>query len=752
MSMSTLRLFLLGTPRVEHDGAAIKLPRQKSLALLIYLAVTGCEHSREKLAVLLWPESNERQARRAVRTALSDIRRGVDGDHLVAGVESVALNPAADVWTDVGELERRAYGQAGGLSSSDETWLRMAPFLEGFNLKDAPEYDNWAFFERDRLLQLAIKYLHKQVEACEGRGAVGEAITIAQQLLGLDNLHEETHRRLMRLYYAAGDRAAALRQYETARGLLARELSVEPMAETRALYEQILSQALPAGRPHAVERPAPGPRAERIKPAFAFAGRTDELTVLRRARDAAGNGQARVVFVEGEAGVGKTRLVQEFVAAGAGDALVLTSRSHQAENSLPYYPFVSMLREYFGSNPAGLSGFDIPSIWLSEISRLVPELRLWRPDLAPALPLQAAQERSGLLEAELERTRLFEAVRQLFSGVAADHPLIVFFDDLHWADPATLALLGHLATTLASARLLIVGTYRGAETNADLENLQQTLGRAGVLVRLALDRLSYAEVREMVGVVGDGGSEAFCQWLHRETEGNPFFIQEVIAYLVDNHWVPDGEGAWQARLDRLDSAIPSAFPGDALPSGISDLIRARLRRLSETARQLLDVAAIIGHRFDFATLRRAGGKDEDAALDALDELRRTQLVSQNGDLAVPYEFTHTKIREVLLREMSLARQQILHRRAGEALEITQRERLPEIAGELACHFHACGAWDKAARYALAAGDRARRGVCAAGSDRAVWRRARIPLPPGRPQDHGGRIHGARGRLPGAWTA
>ena len=224
--MSTLKLYLLGTPRLKHGRAAVRLPRQKSVALLIYLASTQREHSRQTLMALLWPEFAEAPARQALRTALADIRRSLGDDHLIADTETVALNPAG-LWLDTQALE------SGAPTGS------LAPFLEGFNLKDAPDFDDWAAFERDRWLRAAIHGLRAQAEAEENQGRLAQALETTQRLLELDPLQEATHRQRMRLHYALGDRAAALRHFETARERLQQELGVEPMAETRALSQQI---------------------------------------------------------------------------------------------------------------------------------------------------------------------------------------------------------------------------------------------------------------------------------------------------------------------------------------------------------------------------------------------------------------------------------------------------------------------------------------------------------------------------------
>jgi DNA-binding SARP family transcriptional activator len=692
--VSALKLYLLGAPRLKHGREAVRLPRQKSLALLIYLAVTAREHARQKLAALLWPDFSEAQARQALRTALADIRRTLGDGHLIADAETVSLNPTG-LWLDTQQTDAHT-----GASEN-----RPGPFLEGFNLKDAPDFDDWAAFERDRWLQATVKKLRGQADAQEAQGQLPRALETTRQLLALDPLQEAAHRQQMRLHYALGDRTAALQHYETTRDLLARELSVEPMAETRALYQQILAANSPApalGRTGLKPAPAnanPPPAPEAALP---FIGRTAERTALTRAWETARSGQVQFVFVDGEAGVGKTRLLQETAAGWAG-ARVLVGTSHPLDINQPYHPIIDVLRDYardLAELPA-LPG--VSDDWLSELTRLAPELREKRLALHSALRVPTVPERSGLIEAEQERNRLFEAVSRFLQGLAQLQPVVLLLDDTHWADPSTLALLAYLAHALQRARLLVVCTYRGAEITPALERLLQALSREGPLTRLSLRRLEPGEVAALAQAVTCQASLSFAAWLYHESEGNPYFIREIVAYLLEAGLVQRGVDGWQTDLQQWTATLPAA----PLPASIQDLIRARLQRTSETARQLLDVAAIVGRDFDFATLERASGQAADPSLDALDELLHAQLVRQTSKAAAPYEFTHIKIRDVILKEMSLARQQILHRRVGEALEVTQRERLPELAGALAEHFRACGDGPKAARYARIAGDHAR---------------------------------------------
>ena len=360
----------------------------------------------------------------------------------------------------------------------------------------------------------------------------------------------------------------------------------------------------------------------------------------------------RVVLLTGDPGIGKTRLVAEIArAAHEAGAFVLAGRSPQ-EALVPYQPFVEALRHYVLNVPFSQLRASARE-YGSELARLVPELRRRAPDLPP--PLEA--------EPETERYRLFEAVVGLLGEMSAQAPVLLVLDDLQWADRPTLLLLRHIARAPDHGRVLVLGAYRSTEARAD--------GFADALAELRRERL--VTQIEVGGSRrgGDRGARADARRgdalrvvlhaLHEETEGNPFFIEEIVRHLAEAG----------VRADQADARVLQRF---GLPEGVKDVIAQRLERLDMQAIEWLRVAAVIGRDFDAALLERVVNLDEDEFLNTLDEALAAGLVVEVPGRPGRYSFSHALIRETLYEGMSAPRRARTHRRVGEALEAAGADR------------------------------------------------------------------------------
>ena len=266
--MARLKLYVFGTPRLEHDSQPVELNLRKALALLVYLAVTGQPHSRDALATLLWPESDQSEGRARLRRTLHRLNQSLGETILDAGGDSIRLQPGADLWLDSATFRRHV---TAGLPAApdaplapervahlvDAVGLYTDDFLSGFTLPDSPAFDEWQFFQRESLRQLYGQVLEQLVQAYRSQSAWDQAIPYARRWVALDPLHEPAQRTLMRLYAWAGQPAAAARQYQECARILADELGAEPEQETAALYEAIRTRQL-AGRPPAWKRSKSG--------------------------------------------------------------------------------------------------------------------------------------------------------------------------------------------------------------------------------------------------------------------------------------------------------------------------------------------------------------------------------------------------------------------------------------------------------------------------------------------------------------
>jgi DNA-binding SARP family transcriptional activator len=719
MPVSTLALRLLGPPRIEREGAPIEVDTRKAIALIAYLAVTGEPHSRESLANLLWPDYDQRHAHAALRRTLSTLNKALAGQHLQIGREAVALE-AAGVWLDVaafrdGLARARAAPCPGGLAPLGEAVAAYRDdFMAGFTLRDSPNFDEWQFFQTESLRRELAAAL-EQLAACLGeQGDFEAAVGHARRWLALDSLHEPAHRALMRLYAWLGQRAAAMRQYRECARILEQELGVAPLAETTQLYEAIKENRL-AGRGEGFKAQGsepktqdPRPKTQPSPPAlqspisnYPLVGREREWAALAAAYEAA-RAEGRFAALEGEAGIGKTRLAEAFLehARSMGSA-VIVARCYQGESKLAYGPFLEGLRAALqGSLTGGAARPDwsagLEAHWLSEAARLLPELAGLRGDLPPAA-----------LEGPGAQSRFFEGISQVLLALLAvpgedgageaQPPGVLFLDDLHWADEASLDLLNYLVRRLRGRRLFILGAWRGEEVPAN-HRLRQTLadaGRNGLAALAPLSRLNRSAVTELVERAAPGQAGSLTERVYRESEGLPFFIVEYLAMLADGRRAPQAEGSW------------------SLPGSVRDLLESRLALTDETGRQLLSAAAAIGRSFDFETLQEASGRAVEEIVGGLEGLVRQGLVrevpSEEPGGPLLYDFSHEKLRSLVYESASLARRRLLHQRIAQSLEQRARLRrqLGAAAGQVAEHYRLGGREPEAAALFKLAGEHAR---------------------------------------------
>ena len=548
--MPELRVAVLGPPRLELDGAAVEVDTRKAIALLAYLAVTGERHGREALAGLLWPEYDEAHARAALRRTLSALNKGLRGGWLATDRTSIALD-RADLWLDLARFhallaECGAHGHplaetcpACLAPLREAAALHRGDFLAGFALRDADGFEDWQRLQAESLRRELAGVLERLVEVQATAGRWQDAIADGHRWLALDPLHEPAHRQLMRLYAWSGQRGAALRQYRACVRVLDRELGVAPLEETTALYQTIKQNQ--AER----ERPAPPPAAVAPLSRPPLVGRSAEWSALLEAYDAARH-DGRLVVLEGEAGIGKTRLAEEFAAhAMAAGATTIGGRCYDGESGLAYQPLVEGLRAALAGQADSAWLQAVPTPWLAEASRLLPELVDLRPGLAPA-PLDGPGAQSRFLAG---------LCQVLLTALRGPVPGVLVLDDLHWADEASLDLLTYLVRRLAGQPLCIVVTWRSEQVQGGhrLRRLAAEAQRAGGATVLRLAPLSQPEVAELVLAVAPARAGQ-AAWLYQETEGLPFFLTEYLA------------------------VAPEGAPDAPLPGGVRELLQASWAR------------------------------------------------------------------------------------------------------------------------------------------------------------------------------
>jgi DNA-binding SARP family transcriptional activator len=635
------RIQVLGQFDLSLGGVRVPpLESARAESLLTFLVLhRQAVASRQHLAFLLWPDSTEAQARTNLRHLLHTLRtRLPDADrYLEVTSRTVGWRADAPCWLDVSAFEELL--DVSGDRKGVEVALRDAVALYTGDLLEGC-YDDWLLGERERLRQRQLDALEKLATVCEARGDLEDAIGHAERLLRGDPLREHAYRQLMRCHAARGDRARAVRIYHVCCSTLERELGVWPSSATDAVYRELVRQ-----------RPVPAPTpASRAGPSLVGRGREQaELAAAWRAGDA---GQSRMVVVSGEAGVGKSRLVEEFRGwCARRGAVVAEARCYPAEGSLAYAPVVGWLRS--AALRARWSRLDTAR--LRELARLLPELLDEMPDVAPPDPLPEGDQ----------RRRLFDAVAAVV--VAGAEPLLLVLDDLQHADRETCRLLHYLLRAHPDARLLVVATVRRAdlETAHPLHDLLAGVRARDRLAEIALARLDLEETAVLAHrVSGAPLSAADVQYLYDETEGNPLFVVEAL------------RAGWA--------------PGSSLSPRVQSVIEARLSQLGAHARDLVDVAAVIGREFSTDVLAAAGDAGEDVLVEGLDELWRRQIVRE-GTSGSSYDFSHDKIRQVAYRTVGPVRRRRLHARIATALEQIHASDPGQVSVQIAGHLDRAGA-------------------------------------------------------------
>lgn len=722
--MSPLQLFLFGAPRLARgdgqDAGALPVRRRKSLALLAYLAVSKQAHNRDTLATLLWPDSDQSAARANLRRDLSRLQHDLGAEIVQAEQDLIALRAEA-LWCDVNAFRQKMARVAGhdhagaggepGDALCDECAQLLqeavayyrGDFMSGFRVAESAAFEEWQLFQAERLRRKYGSALQQLLQWHAGRGETEQALAYGGRWLELDPLHEGAQRQMMRLFAWSGQRAAALRQYEACVRILQDELGVSPAPETVALYEEIRTQSLPepraagsktgAATAPVQEQRAPEARATPGALQIPFVGRNQELERLTAALAQVARGRGQTVLLEGEPGIGKSRLVQEAARIGAQQGVgLLLGKCYQGEESVPYQVVITLLEQILATLPDEALKRLSPAT-LAELALLAPEISARFPDLPPARGLEEARQ-----------ARLFRSISQLLLALAAANKgLMVVIDDLQWADPVTRLLAINLAHQTAREAILLVLTYRSESVATDEElatHVQLLLNQAGVQ-HLVLQRLSSEDAASMVLQLPAAAAEAgvLGQWLHRETDGNPFFLVSILQSLQEEGLLTrQHAGRWRLDGERLAQGEARL----ALPEALQEAIRARLLRLPRAQRAVLETAAIYGRSFSFNTLQAITGESALSLLDLLENLMQRQLLLEEDDGRL-YDFSHDKIREVVYQDLSAARRKLLHRVVGETLE----ERGQETAALLAGHYEAAQLWDKAAAQLQAAAADAR---------------------------------------------
>lgn len=699
--MSKIRVRLLGGFEVwAGDRQVGGFESQKVRALLAYLV---CQRqrsfSRDHLAGLLWPEREPEAARHALRQAVYNLRSKLadSGSPLILSNHlEIGIDPEGDCWLDVEAFEdalRRGTEREAldphHLSAAVQ--LYRGEFLAGFFVKDSSAFEDWLVTEQVRLREAAVQVLHTLVESYRRRGEYRFGVHYARRLVAIEPLSEEAHRELMRLCALSGQRNRALAHYEDLLNLLREQLGVEPLEETRALYESILAQR--------VEEESASRSAEPIGPLIPLVGRGEGYEKLREGWQRAVQGSMHFTLVIGEGGVGKTRLIKSFMDATTSTrrTSVLKGRCYDLAPLVAYQPFIEIVRSAFSEETelADQALATVSGEVREDLVRLVPELHELWPDLPEPLPLVGAEG----------RRRLFGSLARFLEELCRDgDPLILFVDDIQLADRDTLDLLMFLTAKLEGPIWMLAICHPDElEEDHPVNQIVRYGEGKGRASRLEIGRLSPDALEEIAeSLVGEGQTAELARFLEERSAGLPLAVTEIINYLWDEDLLVSRQGGGWALAGSLSDLD--------LPQDLDELIRIRVRRLPNSTKRLATLAAIIGQSFDVHLLQEAADEHVAVVEIGLEVMLKKWLIRQfayswtsarrerdivlwaQGARRGTFEFAHKRIRGAIYRELNPIRRHAMHDQVGEALD---RLRGASASEARAFHFTSAGQWEKA---------------------------------------------------------
>ena len=751
----TLKIYLLGQFKLQQDDQPIELPSRPAQSLLAYLAINaGVPHRREKLAGLLWPDSTEENARGYLRQALWRIKKSLEEhdlqaeDYLDSDKINISFNAEADYWLDTQELLRKT----DSLSPEELSSILMqyqGELLPGF-------YDEWVSPERERFQAVFQQKIAHLIQELIGDQSWDDVLTWAEVWIRLAPVPEAAFRASMRAYAASGDQAMLISTFERCHQALEHDLGVEVSPETKALYDKLTKDF----QSRVNVEPGNEPDVTTTRPAFLdspgipptetplFVARQAEMQMLSNHLEQTLAGDGKVVFVTGDAGSGKTALLNSFTqsALDRHPDLLVASGSCNAQTGVgdPYLPMREVLEMLSGDVESRLQAGSITReqalrLW-HQFPRTLEALVDLGPDLVGAfvsedtlLPRARDQEAVSssvrerlhklveqrapvLYSTGIQQLSFFDQYTRVIRGLASAAPLVLILDDLQWADRGSIGLLFHMGREIAGSRILVVGSFRQEEVALGrgderhplepvVNEFQRLFGSRSIDVGTAnsqdfLDEFLDSEPNEL--------GAAFREMLYRLTQGHALFTTELMRKMQESgELIRDDHGLWREG---------SALDWERMPARVEAVVAERIRRLPPPEQAILRAASVEGEVFTAEILAEVLEIRESelmsllsADLDRNHRLVRAESIQRIGDqLISSYRFRHTLFQKYLYSTLDDIERVHLHQAFGIATErLLSDQPVPTVNSlQLARHFENAGMIEKAIDYLHQAGDRA----------------------------------------------
>jgi len=661
-------------------------PGAKSLGLLAYLALEAGAHRREEVTALLWGEFPEDRARASLRQALTHLRDAM-GETL--RVDRATVELVGPVSCDVTEFLQLAPSDPAAALAID-----IPRFLESLTIRGSEAFEEWADAKRAELQARYVTLLRTAAREAMARRAWQEAVQLSERWRRLQPLEDDAVAVEMEARFLIGDRPGAQAAFARHTAQLAADVRRDPGRSLKTLADRI-AHAAPATT---VPRRATESWYEHA-PSFdaSLVGREREWDALRRAWEGALTGRSRTVLIEGEPGVGKSRLADDFMRwVTSQGGLVLRGRGYDARAGAPFGPMIEALRGTLDA--PGLAGVDAE--WLAEVARVLPELRRRFPGLPDVAAVAAAAD----------GWRLFEGVAQVLVALAEESPVAIVIDDLQWCDADSCGLLHFLVRRLAESKVLWCATYTVGEVERDAPaaRLSRALraGRDASFVSLAplTEEDLWQMVRELGRVDSPNGARRLAARVHEVTGGNPFYVIELFKTLFAQELltVDPVTRAWN-----VSAAASGGMPTPAYSPTVHDAIADRIECLPDELHAVLITIASSGRGCRTDVLSHVHGISRLRAAMVGDALVERHLVSEEDGT---YRCTHPTIAAVVRARLTTSRRREVHRALAQALELvlpTGEKVGGTQAAEIASQADHAGERPMAFRYALLASEGAR---------------------------------------------
>lgn len=683
--VGTLRISLLGGFKLDQDGVLLNpIPSRAGRSLLAFLLMNRERaHTRDLLAGTFWPDLPDTQARRRLSQALWQIRTHIGRDtqssqsFLLTRGDTVSVNSDAQYWLDV-EAFGLALSRADAAAASDSlaevenleiaVGLYRGDLLEGF-------YDDWALPDRERLRRGSLRATARLSDIMMSRGDYEAAILHALRLSQLDPFQEEAHQRVMRLAVLLGRHNDAIRQYRLCRRILSNELGTQPSRATRELLEATLRER-EHPRPSSVV--ASGALPLDTQEEVPFVGRERERSALQQQLDAVVAARGGLALIEGEAGIGKTRLLSELATDAYWRGMDVLWGRPIHDGGGPYAPLTEALIEGLTPLRSRQLAQRLEPVWLRQLAQLVPALR--------STTVKGSAEQEPLRPAD-EPARMMESITLAFTTLADITPLMVVLDDMHWADSDTVQALAHLAARTENHRLLVAISYRhtDARDRSEIWALLRTLSQRPTCTRVSLKPCSLSQTEQLVrSCLGlPDVSLDLARRVFDETGGVPLLVIEALRGRWELGRLADVASGYRQESQRPERA--------SLSIELRKLLRHRVDGLPVEARAVLDLLSVHDGELTLSEVVAALDFPDAGVLRGIDSAtQRHLLVGRSGR----YQLSHELLRRVLYDDLPTDSRPTLHSRLASVIEAHR----PEEVELLAHHFRAGGLPDRAAVY------------------------------------------------------